>query len=551
MAAALLAAALAAIGHILGWQGVDTAAQVYRVDTYRRTGFELWDFRWYGGHWTPDYSLLYPPLAATLGIFTATVLSAGLAALAFDRLARRHLDGGWPASLIFAAGTLVAASIGQLTFLAGAALGLSALWAADRGWWPAAAVLAPACALTSPLTGAFLALAALAWALSGIHPRGWRARTAAARTAPAPPTAPARPTERRGRGLAPVALLAALAALAAAPVLAGAVLFPGDGPMPYPVPDWLWEMGVAAGLALAAGPRHRVVHIGALLWMGLATVSVLVASPLGGNVGRMEDLFALPLAAGLVWTRIPVLLPFAAVPLALSQWGPAWGSFTEGATPSAVHRSFYTGLDAALGRAADRGPAGRVEVVPTEWHWEAAYVTPVLPLARGWERQLDEADNPLFYAPGPLDPFTYRSWLVDNGVRFVALPSAPLDLAGRREAGLVAAGAVPGLNLIWQDTGWRLYAVADSPGIVSGPARLVSTGDGRLVLDAAAAGASTVRVRWSPDWYVSGGNGCVSRAGDWLSVHADGPGSITLELSLLDPGRTACRPSVAVSSKAL
>ncbi len=523
MAAALLAAALVTLGHVLGWNGVDTAAQVYRVDSLRRTGFSLWDFRWYGGHWTLDYSLLYPYLASVLGMLATTIASAAVAPLAFDRLARRHLGpGATAASLAFAAGTLVAASIGQLTSLAGAAFGLAALWAvqgpAPRGRRVAALLLAVCCTLASPLTGAFLALAGAAWALDRALDRD---RTAA-------------------WGVA-------LATCAGLPIVAAALLFPGDGPMPYPASDWLWEMVVAAAIALLAGRRHRPLVLGAVLYMVAATGSELVPSALGGNIGRLEDMVALPLAVALMWTRLPVLLPLAAIPLALSQWTPAWGAFTVAPASPATHRSFYTALDRALAARAASGQPGRVEVVPTTWHWESAWVAPVMPLARGWERQLDEADNPIFYAPGRLGSASYRTWLVDNGVRFVALPLAPLDMAGRAEGALVASGRVPGLRLVWRSPGWRLYSVAGSPGIVSGPARLVSAAGGRIVLDAGAPGTVTVRVRWTPDWYVASDAGCVTRDQAWMSVRVDRPGPVRLDLSLFRADRTAC-PAVAVAS---
>lgn len=518
MPAALLAAVLVAVGHLLGWQGVDTAAQVYRVDSFRHGGFALWDFRWYGGHWTLDYSLVYPPLAATLGIFTVTIISAAVSALAFDRLARRHLGAGGPAaSYVFAAGTLVAASIGQLTSLAGAAFALPALVAASRRRDAAAAVLALACTLTSPLTGAFLALAAAAWMLD-------------------------RAVDRDGGA---VLAGAAMAAAAGVPIVLAAALFPGDGPMPYPAVDWAWEMVVAGLVGLLAGRRHRPVALGAALFMVAATLSEVVPSALGGNIGRIEDMVALPLAVGLAWNRLPLLVPIAALPLTLSQWAPAWGAITSAPAQPSTHGSYYAQLDRVLARAGRTGPAARVEVVPTRYHWEAAYVASVMPLARGWERQLDEADNPIFYAAGRLDPATYRAWLVDNAVRFVALPSAPLDMAGRAEGAVIASGRVPGLHLVWRSAQWRLYQVAGAPGIVSGPARLVSAEGTTVVIDAARPGPVTVRIRWSPGWSLSKGSGCLGRDGSWLTVDVRRPGRLTLAVSPLGRARGGCPTSIA------
>ena len=47
-------------------------------------------------------------------------------------------------------------------------------------------------------------------------------------------------------------------------------------------------------------------------------------------------------------------------------------------------------------------PGERVEVAFTHNHWEAAHLATSVPLARGWERQLDEKANPLFYDGRPL-----------------------------------------------------------------------------------------------------------------------------------------------------
>jgi hypothetical protein len=174
-----------------------------------------------------------------------------------------------------------------------------------------------------------------------------------------------------------------------------------------------------------------------------------------------------------------------------------------------------------------------------------------MPLARGWERQLDEADNPIFYRPGSVTADAYRAWLLDNGVRFVALPSAPLDPAARAEGALVSSGQVPGMRLVWQSADWRLYQVEGSPGIVSGPARLVSETGASVHLEAGQPGDVTVRIRWSPDWVVADGAGCVSKNDGWMSVHVSRPGPVNLELSLgavLDPDRGACPTLSAVSS---
>jgi hypothetical protein len=185
-------------------------------------------------------------------------------------------------------------------------------------------------------------------------------------------------------------------------------------------------------------------------------------------------------------------------------------------------------------------PVGRVEVVPTRFHWEAAYVAPAAALARGWERQLDTADNPLFYATSQLNPTSYYMWLVDSGVRYVALPDAPLDYAAVAEARLVNAG-VPGLRPAWQDDHWRVFEVVGSRGIVEGPAHLVSLDGGQVALDATGPGTILVRVRYSPHWTVADGNGCVRGDGaGWTTVEVNSPGQVHLQLRLVGKPQKGC-----------
>ena len=69
------------------------------------------------------------------------------------------------------------------------------------------------------------------------------------------------------------------------------------------------------------------------------------------------------------------------------------------------------------------------------------------PLARGWQRQLDTGRNPVFYR-GDLNRLTYASWLAENAVRYVALPSAKPDRSSYAERALIEDGlAVPAAAL--------------------------------------------------------------------------------------------------------
>jgi hypothetical protein len=497
------------------------------VASFRAHGLTLWDNQWFGGNWTVSYSVLFPALGGLAGVAVVTVGAAAIAAPAFDRIAVSELGaGGRPAAVVFALGTAVQSAIGQLPFLAGEAFGVCAGWAALRRRWGIAGGLALAASLTSQLAGIFVVMAMAAWIVSRWTDRsqsGMRLRAAGVMVA----------------GMAPLGVSAGL--------------FPGQGFMPYPIVEYLWEVLVAGGLWLIAGPEHHTIRAGAGLFVVAATAAVLVPSPLGGNVGRIEDVLALPLAVGVLWGRTQlgwrVVLSVVAVPVVLSQWGPAWGAMTADAGRPSTHRSFFELLVRALSRAAAGGPAGRVEVVPTRFHWEAVYVASHMPLARGWERQFDTEDNPLFYrASAGLDAATYRAWLIDNGVRFVALAAAPLDYAGVAEGRVVAAG-VPGLQLVWRSRDWRLYRVAGSSGIVAALARLVRQDGSRIVATTPSAGSVVVRVRYNSNWELTSGAGCVAPAparvgpgvsdGTWVRVQAPAAERFSLQLSLL-PDRSSC-----------
>jgi hypothetical protein len=227
-----------------------------------------------------------------------------------------------------------------------------------------------------------------------------------------------------------------------------------------------------------------------------------------------------------------------AIPLALWQWTPAWGAITQNGRDPSTHVAYYQPLVRFLG--AHNDPTGRVEVVPTSLHWEVAYVAPTIALARGWERQLDTANNALFYTDGALTPASYRAWLLDNGVRYVALPDAPLDYAAVAEGQLVQAG-VEGLRLAWHDAHWKVFEVAGAPGIVEGPARLRSLSGGQIFLHATGPGQILVRVRDPLHWAIVSGQGCVAASPTgWTTINVPGPEDLHLQLKLVASAGAPC-----------
>jgi len=317
------------------------------------------------------------------------------------------------------------------------------------------------------------------------------------------------------------------------PVVVIEVLFPGQGAMPFPTLNYLSMLGAIIPVGLLCWRRERAIATTVVLYAVALTLAYAVASAVGNNVTRLGTSFGLALVVTLAWNaprRARALLAAAAIPFALAQWVPAAKPLLGFANPS-LRAAYFQPLLHFL-RERDR-PLGRVEVVPTAYHWEAAYVAPYFPLARGWERQLDTANNAIFYEPGRLTPTSYRAWLFANGVRFVALPDVALDYAAQHEARIVRAG-VRGLVPVWHDRHWRVYAVSGAPGLVSGPAaRLLDSNGADVTLDAPDTGTVVVRERYVPAWHVVYGDATISPApGGWIRLQVRRPGRIHLRIAL-------------------
>ena len=500
LVAPLLAAALAVIVVLTGGQGVDLAAATYRVELFARSGLTLWDSQWYGGHWTFDYSVLFAPIGWVAGIPVMEVVCVALAAWAFDRLAvGRFGRAGRAGAIVFAVGTVVQVAIGQEPYLLGETLALLALVASRAGVWPLALPLAVASSLASPLAGGFLAMAAVAWTIGS-----WPRRRYAA---------------------------VALAGAAALPVLVIEVLFPGLGPAPFSPLNFAGMLTALLPLGIVVWQRDRALMAGVVLYALACIFAFAVPSAIGANVTRFGICFGVALVVILAWEgrRGRLLLVAAAVPIALAQWVPARFALLGDGNPS-FQAAFYQPLLGYL-KGADR-PLGRIEAVPTAFHWESAYIAPYLPIARGWERQLDTENNALFYVAGALTKARYRAWLIANGVRFVALPDVPLDYAAKAEGRLLRAG-VPGLVPVWHNAHWRVWRVSGAPGIVSGPARLVSSSGEDLQLQVTRPGSIVVRERYVSDWHIVHGSAALSEApGGWVRVKARRAEALELRIAL-------------------
>jgi hypothetical protein len=197
-------------------------------------------------------------------------------------------------------------------------------------------------------------------------------------------------------------------------------------------------------------------------------------------------------------------------------------------------------FDALKEYMATLAPQRRIEIPFTRSHWEAAEIAPDVPLARGWLRQLDTGNNPIFYR-GQLNRFTYASWLAENAVRYVALPSAIPDRSSYQERALIERG-LPYLQLVWRSDEWRLYEVILPAPFVIPEQRanfvLEQLNRDELLLDVKRPGAAIVRVRWTPYWFARGA--CVERHGAWTRVISRHRGFVRLS-TRFSPERVVSR----------
>lgn len=485
----------------------DLAAASYRAALFAREGPILYDTHWYGGHLLPAYSLLLPPLGALAGVR----LLGALAVLASCLLFARLLEGvdvraaRW-ASAVFALAAVGDVWSGRVAFALGVPFALAAALAWRSRHPGAAAALSVLAAVGSPVAGALLALGAVSVSLV-----------------------------QRRRSAALVLALPALVVIGAI-----ALLFPEGGFEPYPIRSFAATAVVMIAFLLALPRAERVLRTGALLYLGVCTACLLVHSPVGSNVERYGVLLAAPL---LVFALARETAPrragarvraAGALALALvwTVWGPVRETRAVAGSP-ATSAAYYAPLKSFLAQAQQREGPARIEVPLTRSHWEAALLADSVPLARGWEKQLDERYDRVLLSSG-LDAASYLRWLQAQAVRYVALPDAPLDSSSAQEGGLVRGG-LPYLREVFAGAHWRVYRVLGAEPLVSGPARITRIAPDGFDLLAAAPGRLLVRLHWNRYLTLTGGSGCVGPApGGWtyVTLTRAGPASVRARFSL-------------------
>jgi hypothetical protein len=502
----LVTAAVAGLLLALGPAPGDAPAHLYRT-LLVRDGTFVWDNFWYAGNFPlASYSLLYYLPAALVGNLPLVFAAAVVSTMLFSSIALREWGEAalWP-SRVF--GVLAAAPVftGLYSYSLGFATMLGALKALQlRRLW-LAILLAALTVGFSPLAFAFLCLLLAAVAIG-------RRRFS-------------RRTVLIGAGLAAVAGVE----------LSALVLFPsGGGIYPFHAIDFAAVLLVTTLGALVARHARGAAPLVAFyaLW-GLGSIVVfLVPSPLGDNWTRLSA-FVFPLV--LLTCALADFRPRRLVVLALAV------AFAYNLTPYFLlipYRLDNRPATAAFWQPALtflRGhstPGFRVEVVPTAAHWESYWLPKAgFPLARGWYRQLDEADNPVLYSKH-LDATTYRSWLRANAVRYVVLPATPLDWDGGPQEAAIVRSPATGLRVVYRGADATVYELPHATPLLTGPARASVTrfGHTKISGSVSAPGTYLLRTHYNAYWKLTG-SGCV-RSGPgkmtWLVLRS--PGAFTLQV---------------------
>ena len=471
--------------------GTDLSAALARAGWASRYPGSAYLFSWYGGIHPASYSLLAPYLLAAVGTRLAMAVAAVVSAVLLTTLlVRHHVARPRAAALWVAVALWTELSAGRAAFTLGLAAALGCVAAADvsrprsRARLLAAAVLALLSSLLSPVAALFLGVVAAALAV----------------------------TRHRAECVA--------IAVAAALPLGVMAAFSDGGVQPMGVHNSLPPLLAAAGVLVLIPRRWRLLRAGAVVYGVGVIVATAVPTLVGSNVARLGELLTGPLLAGMGSSRRRWLLAAGLAAAAVWQVAQPAADLAQGNAPP------YAPQTAALVRelAALHADTARVEAVPQYGHWESQELASAVPLARGWERQVDTERNPLFYG-GILTPSAYHAWLRYNAVRYVALSSATPDPAAVAEAATIRAGQ-PWLVPVWHDAFWRLYLVTGTNPLASPPATVTGSTPAQITLRMSRAGTTVVRVHWSPLLRAAGA--VAAQDGPWTSLTVRRPGTYRL-----------------------
>src|SRR4051794_17165930 len=478
----------------------DFAAQATRAAIFDKLGSVSWWPGWYGGLELPTYSVIAPGIMGTIGVATTGALASALCMWVAHQLLRGSARPR-AASIVFAASVLLNLFGGRITFLVGLAAAMLAVLALARRHPWLAGLATIVSVLGSPLAGLFTGIVAAAVLLTD-------------------------PTRRREALVTGAATGASLGTLA--------LLFHSPGVMGSPPGQMFLAL---LGLALVTiACREPTIRAGAAIVAIGLVACMLVPNSVGLNLTRMVWLLAAPLIVGYGHRPDRHVVALTGLALIFPAVDVTW-QLAEADSPSAKE-AYYQPLLVQLHQRLSTGDAvgQRVEVIEPQTKGAARYVGESMPVARGWERQADMVDNPIFYDDGALTAASYRKWLDELAVAYVAVPATRLDFASVDESKLIATG-LPYLQQVWSNADWKLYRVSH-PQPLARNAQVISVSGNQVRMQVPHAGLVPIQIRWSDHLAVLDGtqpvslgvraHGCLSKDGAWTVLHARRPGTYVL-----------------------
>jgi hypothetical protein len=482
----------------------DLAAQVARAEVVRQSGVTTWWTGWFGGLSLPTYSLLVPSWMATVGVRGTGVLAVLVSVAGSLRLVPAALRPR-AGAVAFAVACMADLAIGRVTFAAGLALAVWALVAMREQWFLRGLAFAVASYCASPLAALFLGMILIAIVIVD-------------------------PQRRR-----PAAIAAGVLFLVGCTM---ALLFPGTGTMPFTITDAI-PAGLCCAAVIVLCPQ-RVVRVSAGVVLASFPAFLILHTAVGGNITRLAWVCTIPIVVACSpWPRrlLAGILVLAAIWPAMDLIGQLT-SASDSSSRAGFYQALITRLKEQRISAGPFARGERVEVVDTANHWATVYLSSES-LARGWDRQADNSDNPIFYQRGALSANSYHSWLSQLAVGWVALPTAPLDYASVEEGQLIDKG-LSYLQLTWSNTHWKLYRVTDASPLATGGQVTAVTGHSISIVTQGP-GVVSLRLRWSPYLVVDDPvtheavSACITNADGWVQVSL--PRAETVELtSQFTPG---------------
>jgi hypothetical protein len=447
-------------------QNTDMAAQLARADFAKHYPVSIIDFRWFGGTVGYGYTLWAAALMALLGTKITGAVAAVVGTWYTTRLLNRlnparPLLGGLAAAVTQVANVVE----GRITFACGLACGLIALTLFTTKHVPRWAAVTMAVFFSLLCGGASPVSALLLWVAGGAALLMRRPGAAAALILPSMVT-----------------------------VAITSLVFGDGGRQPFSFLDCLKSL-IVLGIVLATVPRRcHPIRLGAGIGMLMVVAAFALPTPVGSNTTRLSLLFALPIAATFVHWRNRTLTVLALAVILVLQLPVSIGTVASTGRASGYSSYYNPVIDAVAARGR---LTGRVEVPEMAGHWDSVYLARGVPLARGWLRQTDvRLNDAVFYKRKPTVA-SYREFLTDNAIEYVAVPDAELTQFGLNEYDLIKED-LPYLLPVWKNQHWTLYEVLPFAPLVDSPAGVISQAPNAIALTAAAGQSIQVRLRWYP-----------------------------------------------------